>query len=61
MFTWQSNHSIDGSKVTLNFEQTGSSTQVTLDQVKFFDQSAKENHTKGWQSILNHLDLMLTK
>ncbi len=59
VFTWQSNHSIDGSQVTLLFEQAANSTKLTLQQVKFFDQSAKENHTKGWQSILNHLDDVL--
>ena len=59
VFTWQSNHSIDGSQVTLNFEQIENTTKLTLEQVKFFDQSAKDNHTKGWQSILNHLGAAL--
>jgi uncharacterized protein YndB with AHSA1/START domain len=59
VFTWQSSNSIDGSQVTLKFEQTGDTTTLRLDQVKFFDQSAKDNHSKGWQSILNQLEAFL--
>ena len=60
VFSWVSDHSIEGSRVTLDFlnldEKT---TEVTLTQVKFFDEPAMRDHEGGWTNILKTLDLHL--
>lgn len=61
VFSWESGHSIDGSEVTLTFEERESSTFITLQQVKFFNEEAKEDHLKGWSFILQHLDQLVNQ
>ena len=57
VFTWVSDHSIEGSTVTLDFINLGgSTTEVVLTQVKFFDEQARQDHQGGWTSILETLD-----
>ena len=60
VFSWVSDHSIEGSRVSLEFldldEQT---TEVTLTQVKFFDEPAMRDHEGGWTNILETLDTYL--
>lgn len=59
IFTWQSNHSVDGSTVSLNFFEVEGGTNVELTQVKFLHEEARDSHKGGWTSILNSLDSLL--
>lgn len=57
IFTWVSDHSIEGSRVSLDFAKLdGSSSEVTLTQVKFMDEQAMRDHEGGWTNILETLD-----
>lgn len=57
VFSWVSDHSIEGSIVTLDFiDLEGSTTEVVLTQVKFYDDGAMQDHKRGWTSILETLD-----
>lgn len=59
-FTWQSPHSLDDSVVTIDFREVDAgTTEVTLHQVKFRSEQARDGHTKGWTDILACLDKML--
>lgn len=56
-FTWASPHSLDDSVVTIDFaEAEPGVTDVTLRQVKFRDEGARDGHVQGWNAILDHLD-----
>lgn len=56
VFTWESNHSTEGSRVTLDFiDRDKSSTEIQLTHVKFFDEQAKNDHEGGWTCILETL------
>ena len=56
VFTWESEFSIDGSTVTLDFTPEGDATRIDLTQVKFFNEEARDNHKGGWANILSTLD-----
>ncbi|MGJ5618416.1 SRPBCC family protein [Sulfitobacter sp. MF3-043] len=56
VFTWESPFSIDGSTVTLDFENVAGGTNVTLTHVKFPDEESRDNHEAGWGAILEKLD-----
>lgn len=56
VFTWESEFSIDGSTVTLDFTPEGDGTRVDLKQVKFFNEEARESHKGGWENILATLE-----
>ena len=56
VFTWESPFSVDGSTVTLDFEQVAGGTNITLTQVKFLDEQMRDNHVSGWTRILKVLD-----
>ena len=61
VFTWQSHHSVDGSIVTLKFDEIASNTtQVTLSHVKFIDEKARSDHQGGWGNILGKLNDVMT-
>jgi uncharacterized protein YndB with AHSA1/START domain len=55
VFTWESPFSIEGSTVTLDFEEADNSTKVTLNHVKFPSEESRDNHTGGWNGILEAL------
>ena len=56
IFTWVSDHSVEGSTVTLDFTEIDqSTTEVLLTHVKFLDEQAKSDHKGGWTSILEEL------
>lgn len=59
VFTWESPFSVDGSTVTLNFEEVDGKTNVTLTHVKFASQESRDNHNDGWTGILATLDSSL--
>lgn len=55
-FTWGSPHSPDDSVVTIDLaELDPGTTEITLKQVKFHNEEARNGHMKGWQAILGHL------
>lgn len=56
-FTWESPHSLDDSVVTIDFAEAGpNSTEITLKQVKFRSEQARDGHIKGWTAILGGLE-----
>ena len=55
-FTWESPHSLDDSVVTIDFvELDAGRTEVTLRQVKFKSEGARDGHVQGWNAILGYL------
>lgn len=58
VFTWESPHSVDGSTVTLEFEEVEGGTNVTLTHVKFPSEESRDNHDSGWSLILEKLDTL---
>ena len=55
-FTWESPHSLDDSVVSIDFaEVDAGTTEVTLRQVKFKSEGARDGHEKGWSAILGYL------
>jgi len=55
-FTWQSHYSPDDSTVTLDFTRVdANTTRVSLTQVKFFNEEARDAHQGGWSNILDSL------
>ncbi len=58
-FTWESPHSLDDSIVTIDLAEVDPrTTEVTLKQVKFRSEEARDSHVKGWTAIL---DLLATR
>ena len=56
-FTWESPHSLDDSVVTIDFaEPVSGQTEITLKQVKFRSEQARDGHIGGWTAILGYLD-----
>lgn len=55
VFTWESDHSIEGSTVTLEFAPVEGGTRVTLSQVGFSSEESRDGHGEGWTSILSAL------
>lgn len=56
-FTWASPHSLDDSEVTIDFAERGpDETEVTLHQVKFRSEAARDGHVQGWTVILTELE-----
>ena len=55
VFTWESDFSIKGSTVTLTFEEVDGATDVTLVHDRFLNEEMRDNHEKGWTSILTKL------
>lgn len=56
-FTWESPHSLDDSVVTVDFaEPEPGVTEVTLHQVKFRNEGARDGHISGWNAILTCLE-----
>lgn len=59
-FTWESPHSLDDSVVTVDFaEPEAGATEITLRQVKFRSEDARDGHIKGWTTILELLEKTL--
>jgi uncharacterized protein YndB with AHSA1/START domain len=54
-FTWESIHSMDGSRVTLDLVPDANGTLVRLSQVRFKSESSRDGHIGGWTAILNAL------
>ena len=57
VFSWKSHHSIDGSIVTLLFDEIDeNTTNIKLSHVKFINEESRSNHEGGWNNILGKLD-----
>ena len=56
VFSWESPFSIDGSTVTINLKESGTSTEIDLTHLKFPNEESRSNHEKGWAAILDCLD-----
>ncbi|GAB5509470.1 MAG: hypothetical protein Rhims3KO_08710 [Hyphomicrobiales bacterium] len=59
VFTWESPFSVDGSTVTLDFDEVDGKTNVTLTHVKFPSEESRDNHNGGWTNILASLEAAL--
>lgn len=59
VFTWESPFSIEGSTVTLDFDEVDGKTNVTLTHVKFPSEESRDNHNGGWINILASLETAL--
>ena len=58
-FTWESVFSLSDSTVTIDFRPVESGkTELTLTQVKFRDESARDGHMKGWAQLVGQLGLL---
>ncbi|MDF1608357.1 SRPBCC domain-containing protein [Hoeflea sp. YIM 152468] len=56
-FTWESPYSLDDSVVTIDFTEIEPGvTEVTLHQVKFRSEEARNGHLSGWTAILDALE-----
>ncbi len=55
IFTWESAYSIPGSTVTLSFDERDGATDVMLLHERFLNEEMRDNHEKGWTSILAKL------
>lgn len=55
-FTWESEFSLDDSTVTIDLRSIGPDrTELTLTQVKFASEGARDGHLKGWTRIVDQL------
>ena len=60
-FTWESPYSLDDSVVTIDLaEVDAGTTEITLKQVKFKSEEARQGHEQGWTAILNQLETSLS-
>ncbi len=56
-FTWESDHLITGSTVTLDFKPVNENqTLILLTHVKFRDEETRNDHEGGWTNILDMLN-----
>ncbi|MFM7334661.1 MAG: SRPBCC family protein, partial [Tabrizicola sp.] len=58
-FTWSSPYSPADSEVTIQLAPVAGGTEVTLSQVKFLSEGARDGHRDGWTRILERLAAML--
>lgn len=59
-FTWESPHSLDDSVVTIDLAEVDAGlTEITLRQVKFRSEQARDGHIKGWTAILDNMDVAI--
>jgi uncharacterized protein YndB with AHSA1/START domain len=56
VFTWFGPSPAEDSTVTLTFNAVGDGTHVTLRHDRFIDEQRRDDHEKGWTSILAALD-----
>ncbi|MCK0143861.1 SRPBCC domain-containing protein [Aliiroseovarius sp. F20344] len=54
-FTWVSHNSAEDSVVTLNFVPKDGGTDLTLRHVRFPSEQSRDDHTGGWNRILDAL------
>lgn len=54
-FTWESPYSPADSEVTIRLAPVDGGTEITLTQVKFLSEGARDGHKGGWTLILERL------
>lgn len=54
-FTWESPYSPADSEVTIRLAPVAEGTEITLTQVKFVSEAARDGHNGGWTRILERL------
>lgn len=54
-FTWESPYSPADSEVTIRLSPVAEGTEITLTQVKFLSEGARDGHHGGWSRILDRL------
>lgn len=55
-FTWESDFSLDDSTVTIELRPLAENrTELTLTQVRFRNEGARDGHLKGWTQIVGQL------
>ena len=61
VFTWVSPFSMEGSQVTIRFNEVeGDKTHIELVHVRFVDEESRTNHEGGWGHILDSLNQLLS-
>lgn len=58
-FTWESPYSPADSEVTIRLAPVDGGTEVSLTQVKFLSEGARDGHKAGWTLIVERLDAAL--
>jgi uncharacterized protein YndB with AHSA1/START domain len=58
-FTWESPYSPAESEVTIHLSPVADGTEITLSQVKFLSEGARDGHLGGWTRILDRLAITL--
>jgi uncharacterized protein YndB with AHSA1/START domain len=54
-FTWRSHGTVEGSLVTLSFEEIEGGTKLTLHHTGFPSEEMRDSHEEGWTAILVEL------
>lgn len=54
-FTWDSPYSPADSEVTIRLSPVAEGTEITLSQVRFLSEGARDGHRGGWTHILERL------
>lgn len=60
-FTWESPYSPADSEVTVRLSPVAGGTEVSLSQVKFLSESARDGHKGGWTTILERLASLMAE
>jgi uncharacterized protein YndB with AHSA1/START domain len=58
-FTWESPYSPADSEVTIRLAPVAEGTEISLSQVKFLSESARDGHKGGWTHILDRLETLM--
>lgn len=58
-FTWESPYSPADSEVTIRLTAVPEGTEITLTQVKFLSEGARDGHQGGWTRIMERLATLL--
>ncbi len=58
-FTWESPYSPADSEVTIRLIPVAEGTEITLTQVKFLSEGARDGHHGGWTRIMERLAILL--
>jgi uncharacterized protein YndB with AHSA1/START domain len=60
-FTWESPYSPADSEVTIKLAPVAGGTEVSLSQVKFLFEAARDGHKGGWTLILERLASLMAE
>lgn len=60
-FTWESPYSPADSEVTIRLSPVAGGTEISLSQVKFLSESARDGHKGGWTMILERLASLMAE